>query len=215
MKDYAKKKNKSGTKKPLIPSDLRPGRYRTGYSGSKISLSAGLWLLAGLGLGILVCTVIWWKVKNHSVSDSLISTSKNGAPVYEGKPSFSQKPPTKEHAKKPRFDFYTLLPNTTQELPNVPRSPESVAQATIPAPPKSSPYIVEAGSFHQFEKAEELKANLALLGVEAKVQTLTLKGKTRHRVTIGPFATKKEAIVIQQRLADNLSLNSLILDNQV
>lgn len=76
----------------------------------------------------------------------------------------------------------------------------------------SIPYIIQAGSFRQLSQAEELKAQLALSGFEASIQTFKLSPRdTRYRVFIGPFSTKDKADFQQAQLEQTYSLHSVVL----
>jgi hypothetical protein len=57
-----------------------------------------------------------------------------------------------------------------------------------PAVSSSGNYFLQSGSFSTMDQAERLKAQLALLGLDASVQKVTLnKQNTIHRVRVGPF----------------------------
>jgi cell division protein FtsN len=108
---------------------------------------------------------------------------------------------------KPHFEFYKTLPDTP-EITSARKSSEKAApkeshQATThpvpnmqpvsPAVPKET-YIVQAGSFQNPDDAEKLKAKLAMSGIEASVQTITLTDKgVWHRVRLGPYKGLDEA----------------------
>lgn len=63
-----------------------------------------------------------------------------------------------------------------------------------PAEPKDSrPYKMQCGSFRLKSQAEEMKAKLALVGLEANVKGTEGKSGLWYRVAIGPIATKREA----------------------
>jgi len=50
------------------------------------------------------------------------------------------------------------------------------------------PQILQAGSFSNVDEAEKLKAKLAMLGVEANIQTATIPDKgVWYRVRLGPY----------------------------
>jgi cell division protein FtsN len=122
---------------------------------------------------------------------------------------------------KPRFDFYTILPEMEVVIPEedlnaktppsafkpvekpptaVPESEPDVnpaaktatkpqSQPTVkPAASSGGNYFLQSSSFNTMDQAEHLKAQLALLGLEASVQKLTInKQNTIHRVRVGPF----------------------------
>jgi len=111
-----------------------------------------------------------------------------------------------------RFDFYTLLPTTNTE--SVHETPGHKSGST--------PYILQAGSFKTHQQAERLKATLALQGLEAHIQTVTINAaESWYRVYIGPFTTKAQALEAQQHLENGLdsgmppTLNSVILKMKV
>lgn len=66
------------------------------------------------------------------------------------------------------------------------------AAAKKPAAAQPS-YWIQAASFSNRAKAEELKEKLATRGVSAIIITRTISGKAWYRVRIGPYATKSEA----------------------
>ena len=49
-------------------------------------------------------------------------------------------------------------------------------------------YVLQVGSFRNEAEAERRRASLALLGLEARVQTIAIDGEaTWHRVQVGPY----------------------------
>ncbi|MDQ2693977.1 MAG: SPOR domain-containing protein [Pseudomonadota bacterium] len=65
-------------------------------------------------------------------------------------------------------------------------------------------YVLQAGAFRRTADADRRKASLALLGIEARVETGTGSGgEVWHRVRIGPFATAGEAQAMRRRLHNN------------
>ena len=93
----------------------------------------------------------------------------------------------------PSFDFYKVLPGgAPEELP----SAEPAA-----APPI---YYLQAGAFQNPADADNLKAQLALLGIEAVIQTSEVADKgVFHRVRVGPFDAPAEAERTRALLAEN------------
>lgn len=85
---------------------------------------------------------------------------------------------------KPRFEFYKVLTDKTDAATEAPaKSAES----------KSVTKYLQAGAFSSASDAENLKASLAMKGLEASVQTVVIPGKGEmHRVRVGPFLTEQE-----------------------
>jgi cell division protein FtsN len=52
---------------------------------------------------------------------------------------------------------------------------------------KPGAYILQAGSFRNFKDADRVRAQIALQGVESKVQKVTIDKDTWHRVRVGPI----------------------------
>ena len=88
---------------------------------------------------------------------------------------------------KPRFEFYKVLTDKPDAAP---------AQAGAKAagkPATKEAYFLQAGAFASADEADNLKAKLAMLGVEASVQAATLPDKTVwHRVRLGPYRSTGE-----------------------
>ena len=129
-----------------------------------------------------------------------------------------------ESAQKPKFDFYSLLPEEEVvvpaeraaepvplppppgQQPATPPPPKQTAMATPPAPTPSTgagTYVLQVGSFRKSSDAERLKAQLAMLGIQTNIQTATIdSGQTYHRVRTGSY-TKADANTLRSRLKSN------------
>ncbi|MEX1200064.1 MAG: SPOR domain-containing protein [Methylophaga sp.] len=143
-------------------------------------------------------------------------------------------PKTAQQQKKsggiePTFDFYTLLPESeevvtrpqaTQQAivtapPEETANPQTPATSDAPAPSakaeETETYMVQVGSFKKLSDADAYRAKLAFLGVESKVQTVTIDDKdTWHRVQIGPINGRSQADALQKQLREN-AIDSLLL----
>jgi len=145
-----------------------------------------------------------------------VPEDKSGGAV---KQQSQQKPETK--TVEPTFDFYTLLPEmevvveskNKGEPPVVSSPPEE--EITTPAetqqPEPAESYMIQVGSFKKLADADGFRARLALLGIESKVQTVTIDSKeTWHRVQVGPIAGRNKADALQKQLREN-DIDSLLL----
>lgn len=130
--------------------------------------------------------------------------------------------PKRQAPPKPKFDFYSLLPEEQVvvpaetpaepvQLPPPPSeqaaaSPSTQGPATAPPPPVATgngDYLVQVGSFRNTDDAERLKAQLAMLGIQTSIQTVTIdSGQTYHRVRTGTF-DKSDARAVQSKLKQN------------
>lgn len=137
-------------------------------------------------------------------------------------------PETQEQRQsvEPTFDFYTLLPEMETVVENKNKGEQPVVTAP-PEPPAAEPepqtqtqaepaerYMIQVGSFKKLADADGFRAKLALLGIESKVQTVTIDNKdTWHRVQIGPIAGRDQADALQRQLREN-QIDSLLLRTQ-
>jgi cell division protein FtsN len=106
-------------------------------------------------------------------------------------------------APKPRFDFYTMLPKMEVVVPDdeLDQGPVIAANGPNAAP---ATYLVQVGSFLKTVDADRLKAQLALLGFEAKVVSARISAQdVRYRVRSGPYHGKKALNEARERLAAN------------
>ena len=98
---------------------------------------------------------------------------------------------------KPRFDFYKILPGTEEAVT------DKEFKRTTPAATKEV-YFLQVAAFQSPSDADNLKARLALAGIETQIQTATLPdGKVWHRVRVGPFSNQDELSHSRAALKDN------------
>jgi cell division protein FtsN len=99
---------------------------------------------------------------------------------------------------KPRYDFYTILPEREIVIPQH----EIDERRRLEGTGKSKPgtFIVQIGSFRKMSQADTMKANIALLGIETKIQTVNQKGVIWHRVKSGPHKSFRNVDKIQNTL---------------
>lgn len=84
-------------------------------------------------------------------------------------------------------------------LADRPASTRAVAPAdTVTTDPFT--YFVQAGAYGTPEDAEQQRARLALMGVEARLSEREQAGRTVHRVRLGPFDTKIDADAAREKL---------------
>lgn len=87
---------------------------------------------------------------------------------------------------KLEFDFYKILPGWEEAITD-----REFKRQTNRTP--TEVYFLQVAAFPKAADADNLKARLALSGIESKIQTAQLPdGKIWHRVRIGPFSDKNE-----------------------
>jgi cell division protein FtsN len=63
------------------------------------------------------------------------------------------------------------------------------------------PLFLQAGSFSTPEDADNQKAKLAFMGVEAVIQQVMIQDKTLYRVRVGPYTKIDELNKVRAQLA--------------
>ena len=76
------------------------------------------------------------------------------------------------------------------------------AAASAPAGPDPFVYFVQAGAYGKTEDAEQQRARLAMMGMEAKLTEREQSGRTVFRVRVGPFDKKDDADAAKSKLGD-------------
>lgn len=117
-----------------------------------------------------------------------LSTVESGS----GKTEVASKKPEKPvPASKPRtetqFDFFTLLPEREVIVPEEQQPQEETATNQ-----QQFHFILQAGSFKSNADADRRRAELLLLGLEAKIEAVEANGDTWHRVYVGPFTSRSK-----------------------
>lgn len=171
---------------------------------SRSGVPAWIWLLAGILLGLAISVFVLMR-------EGLDGGARGPQPNPE-----ATAPPASEEAivpeaapRKPKYDFYTLLPEKEVVIPDEELREQS-QRPQPPAPSSGERFLLQAGAFRDARDAEALKAQLALLGLVARVQADTIEGTTWHRVRLGPFADLGELDAAKRQLAAN-GINAIAL----
>ncbi len=177
---------------------------KSGGGGSKLLVGGFI----GLVIGVLIAfgVVLYLNKSTLPFQDKGNRPDPEDAAIAAGKNS--QPLPAKPGDKpleKPRFEFYKILPGTQEPTPGANPTPGSAAATPegTPAEPTDLFYL-QVGAFQKPADADNLKAKLALMGVEASVQDVNVPDKgTLHRVRTGPYATPNEMNQARTLMAQN------------
>ncbi|MGR8934646.1 MAG: SPOR domain-containing protein [Gammaproteobacteria bacterium] len=130
-------------------------------------------------------------------------TPPSSAPAVANRVVVKKSPPPKAEPTprkpfEPTFDFYTILPE--QEV--VVSEPEIKTRAREESigKNKDARYMIQAGSFRSRQDAEKVKAQLALMGIQANIETAQNGSTTWNRVKIGPLSKMAKVDAIRSRL---------------
>lgn len=145
-------------------------------------------MLFGLAIGLSVAFAIFMKDRDAdiplrtaarepaSMADTLEQPRQTASVVAETA--------APEEPAEQRFDFYEMLPNFEVVIPEQEKnvSPDTQREAVV----LPGVYVLQAGSFRDFTDADRRRAELALQGIESRIQRVTIDDNTYHRVRIGP-----------------------------
>ena len=185
----------------MKPRKSRPAKKKSG-GGTLIGMFIGLVLGVGIAAG-----VVWYLNKSPLPFNSKVSPPANGeAPATGRKPAPDQplalpgKPG--DPVPEQRFQFYDILPGKADAVPDKADKAAARDEAKKEEPkkderkeePKESkvPLFLQAGSFSTPQDADNQKAKLAFMGIEANIQQVMVQDKTYYRVRIGPYTKLDE-----------------------
>lgn len=178
--------------------DFKDVRRHVSTAGSGPGFNGWVGLGVGFALGLGIAGGVHYWDKHEQVAAVPVPTPATepaseiaSEDVVVGAP---------EAAPGPEFDFYDLLPRQEVEVPA--KSARTAAGTAVRTPLPTGDVVLQAGSFKQPTEAERMIADLALLGIQARVQRASVDDETWYRVRIGPISTAEELQVTQARLRE-------------
>jgi len=176
-------------------------RNQARRSGSGSGVPGWVWLAAGVLLGLALSVFVL--VRQGFDARSLIPRPNPAAQApRSSEEPVAQRSDAASAPKKPRYDFYTLLPEKEAVIPEAQIDAEASAPQAAPPPPGER-YVLQAGAFRDPRDADALKARLALLGLVARVEVARIAGVEWHRVRLGPYENLRDLDQVRNQLAQN------------
>lgn len=189
---------------PKDYKNIKPQTDKTASSPGGSILS----FLTGLSIGLVVAVFVY--VQDYSITDiDFFQNDKPATANVDSDPGnqTADVNPTPEIT----FDFYTELPN--REINISEYIAEDEDKVVTPGKDEEYTYMFQVGSFKEYSTADQVKAQLALIGIDAEIQRVVINGQdSRHRVRVGPYREPIEINEIRKRLyANNLEFMLLKL----
>jgi len=157
--------------------------------------------------------------------DAMIANRKAGEPVIS--PDKPKTPPQRFEFYSVLPEFQVDVPTDNDRLRRaatrsasealesataaVDRQLENLAGHVVQVPAKShtanqliaggTGEFLQAGSFIDMSDARRRRAEVIMLGLNAKVESAQVQGRVYHRVKLGPFDATRDRLQAQQRLA--------------
>ena len=168
-----------------------------------------VWMSFGLAIGLVVAAGVYFRrapapaERPASAERAPAAAERTARRGTAARGASAPADAQKADAARPndqRFDFYDILPQYEVVLPEV----ETAAGPSARAKPVEEPgsYVLQAGSFSAASDADKLQASLALLGIESRVQRVTIDDDVYHRVRIGPISDLEKLNRIRRQLHD-------------
>ena len=205
--------------------DMKP-RKRGNGARRKSGGGTLLGLFVGLVIGVLAAAAVVWYIHRTPPpftartqppaqpapqQQQQPATPSQTAPAPQAPLALPGKPgdPVPQASDKPRFDFYKILPGNSEAIPdpkpaakpNEPKQAEANKDKESRETVLKEPVFLQTGSFQNAGDADNQKAKLAMLGVEAGIQQVMLQDKVWYRVRLGPFRKIEEVNALRAELA--------------
>ncbi|TXI10443.1 MAG: hypothetical protein E6Q76_04020 [Rhizobium sp.] len=183
---------------------------RSKGKGGGGSMPGWIWAMLGLSFGLAIAALVYItrptqpmpgqaamsKIDVKTATDDADDAKSGGKPENAGNKKGAIKLPPKE---KPRFTFYDILPGQEVVVPN-----SVTAGADKSLPGDDGVYVIQVAAYRTQEDADAQKAKLALIGMESRIEKITIDGKdTYFRVRVGPEKSLAKAHTLMARLEQN------------
>lgn len=138
-------------------------------------------------------------VKVEAPAAPAMPPEPSAVPAPTAKPKPTAAPAANGSKDEQRFDFYKILPGQVDAVPADGKAVAKDREPSATAPAKK--VFLQLGAFQNENEADNLKAKLALLGVEAKIQSVTIPDKGMvHRVRVGPLSRQEDVDRVRAQL---------------
>jgi cell division septation protein DedD len=91
--------------------------------------------------------------------------------------------------------------------------PDQVTQVKQPSDPLVR-WVVQVGTFSDVNNADKLVARLRLESMSAYKEEISRSGSVVYRVRVGPFLEREEAIKADERVAERLSIDGVVMSTE-
>lgn len=204
----------------MKPRKSQPAKKKKSGGGTLIGM------FIGLVLGVVIAAAVVWSLNSSPLpfNKQVQAPRPDGKTNGNGQSAQPMALPGKPGDPIPekRFQFYDILPGKADAVPDKAAKPETKAEepkkdekkeepkkeeARKEEPkkeePKESktPLFLQAGSFSTAQDADNQKAKLAFMGVEAVVQQVMIQDRTLYRVRVGPYMKIDELNKVRAELA--------------
>ncbi len=176
--------------------------------------SLELWRMREFGmgavLGIILAGASSVYIMNTRQHEAAVAREKTEAP----RPDPHRKAPADPEAAATtatgeKYDFYEMLPNFEVVVPEKDKDVKRDLPATARIE-RPGVYVLQAGSYRNEADADRVRAQLAMQGIDAKVQRVAVDSDVWHRVRIGPI-NKLDDLNRLRKLLQSADVDALVI----
>jgi len=156
------------------------------------------WMMFGLGIGLSVAFAVYVKDRGPGSIEPTPEPASLQRALDDNNEPGATPAPAPEAPKEKRFTFYELLPAFEMEVPDA--TPEVEPDVAPQAVVEPGTYVLQAGSFSTHVDADRRRAELALQGIESRIQPVKINNRDFYRVYIGPTDDLDRLNMLRSRL---------------
>ena len=193
----------------------RPTHIGNTLVGIFIGLLLGLLIASAIAVYMMKSPLPWVSrprpAERAEKSDR--GTEKGAEKASPGQAEAAKPAAATKSGERPTFDFYRILPGQEGGGPP-PAQPKGAAPPGESTAAARDGMMIQAGSFQNPADADNVKAKLALLGLEANIETVDLPDKgTWYRVRLGPYKSPADAEKVRSQLASSGIQSTVVRNN--
>ncbi len=164
-----------------------------------------VWGAFGLAVGLSVAAAVWVSDRREQPTSAAAAPEPKPASVASAlddngetrrEPAVRVEPELGDDGEQ-RFTFYELLKRSEVLIPE---EPEAAGTSEPVAVVQPGTYVLQAGSFSTEADADRRRAELAMHGIESRIQKASIDGRIYYRVRIGPTDDLDRLNMLRSRL---------------
>ena len=166
--------------------------------------SLQLWRIREFTMGALVGIVLAGGATVYIMGNRQHDTASAREKAEAPRPDPHRKAPSDPDASTKattgeKYDFYEMLPNFEVVVPEKEKDVKRDLPATARVE-RPGVYVLQAGSYRNEADADRVRAQLAMQGIDAKVQRVAVDADVWHRVRIGPITKLDDLNKLRKQL---------------
>ncbi len=163
--------------------DYKPRTNRRHHRNTRSNIAWWRWILVALlivGFGYFLSSL------RDTVPEKMPVTPLPVKPNKPVKKTSEKKAQAEPELIEPQFDFYEILEGKEVRIPDY--EVKTRAREEKVGKAKPAQYILQVGAFKEYKQADKLKARLAFIGIESKIEKAQVANVIWNRLKIGPYA---------------------------